>query len=406
MEIFKKVFHQLSWQMGAKVISASSTIFLLSIITRSFGEDGTGVYTLALTYLAFFYLAADLGLNGFYLSNYRDDPLLANKIYNFRLGWSFVLFLGAVFILPLLPFATTDFILTVLIGGLTIVLNGLFNSTNFVFQHHLAYSKSSQALAAGSVVSLTVAYILSIWGVPIYYFSLAPLLGWMVTVGICYLAVRNFYIFRLTKPDWFFPVETLRTAWPVAATLVVNTLYFRIDSFILSSTQTFATVGAYNLAYQIFQNILVIPAFIMNGYYPLMLKSIKDNPAVFRSHFKKAIFLMIFLGVFGFLSLFYLADFFIAVLTGKGFDGAVTTLHILATSLPAFFLSALLMWLMMAKKLYKTLLMVYLTAFLVNFLANWYFIPVYSYIAASWVTVASEYLILLLQVLILYRYRK
>lgn len=392
--------------MGAKVISAISTIFLLSIITRTFGEDGTGVYTLALTYLAFFYLAADLGLNGFYLNNYSDDPQLANKIYNFRLGWSLVLFIWAIFILPLLPFATTPFILTVLIGGFTIVLNGVFNSTNFVFQHHLAYSKSSQALAVGALISLAVAYMLSVWEMPIYYFALAPLLGWLVTTGICYVTVRHFYKFKLTKPNWLFPIETLRTAWPVAATLVVNTLYFRIDSFILSTTQTFATVGSYNLAYQIFQNILVIPAFIMNGYYPLMLRSIKEDPGAFRKHFVKAIFLMIFLGVVGFVSLFYLADIFISILTGTGFEGAVKTLHILATSLPAFFLSALLMWLMMAKKLYKTLLMVYLTAFLVNFLANWYFIPIYSYIAASWVTVASEYLILLLQVLILYRYRK
>lgn len=392
--------------MGAKVISATSTIFLLSIITRTFGEDGTGVYTLALTYLAFFYLVADLGLNGFYLNNYSDDPQLANKIYNFRLGWSLVLFIWAIFILPLLPFATTPFILTVLIGGFTIVLNGVFNSTNFVFQHHLAYSKSSQALAIGALISLAVAYMLSVWEMPIYYFALAPLLGWLVTTGICYAAVKRFYSFKLSRPNWLFPIETLRTAWPVAATLVVNTLYFRIDSFILSTTQTFATVGSYNLAYQIFQNILVIPAFIMNGYYPLMLRSIKEDPEAFKQHFKKAIFLMIFLGVSGFVSLFYLADFFIGVLTGNGFEGAVKTLHILSTSLPAFFLSALLMWLMMAKKLYKTLLMVYLVAFLVNFLANWYFIPIYSYIAASWVTVASEYLILLLQVLILYRYRK
>jgi O-antigen/teichoic acid export membrane protein len=64
------------------------------------------------------------------------------------------------------------------------------------------------------------------------------------------------------------------------------------------------------------------------------------------------------------------------------------------------------MWVLMAKKLYKQLLLIYLIALIVNFFANWYFIPKFSYIAASWVTVVSEYLILLLQVLILHRYRK
>jgi O-antigen/teichoic acid export membrane protein len=124
MEIVKKIFHQLSWQMASKIVTAGATIILLSIITRSFGETGTGIYTLALTYLAFFYLATDMGLNGFYLGNYKDDPLLPNKLFNFRLWWSLILLLISTFALPFLPFSTTPFIFTVLIGAVSIVFNG------------------------------------------------------------------------------------------------------------------------------------------------------------------------------------------------------------------------------------------------------------------------------------------
>ncbi len=406
MGIIQKVTHQFGWQMGSKIITTGSTIVLLSIITRSFGEAGTGVYTLALTYLAFFYLAADLGLNGFYLSEYQADTKLPNKLFNFRLIWSLFLTVIAVLLLPFLPFATTPFIFTVLIGAISIIFNGFYNSSNFVFQHELAYSKSSLALALGSLVSLAMAWILHIANAEVYWFVLAPLGGWIVTAILCWILVRNFYKFSLTKPDLFFPIETLRTAWPVAATLVINTLYFRIDAFILSSTQSFAVTGAYNLAYSIFQNLLVIPAFIMNGYYPLMLKSFRENLKVFNNHLQKAVFLMVGMGITGFLGLYFFSDLIIQILTGNGFEESVTTLHILATSLPAFFLSALLMWVLMAKKLYKQLLLIYLIALIVNFFANWYFIPKFSYIAASWVTVVSEYLILLLQVLILHRYRK
>lgn len=405
MEIIKKIIHQLSWQMGAKFITAFSTIILLSIITRSFGEDGTGTYTLALTYLAFFYLAADLGLNGFYLSNYKDDPDLPNKLFNFRLWWSVILLVVSALILPSLPFSTTPFIFTVLLGGLSIVLNGIFNSTNLVFQHHLAYSKSSIAAALGSLASLLVAFALLQIQADVYFFALAPLFGWLVTTFICWILVKKFYRFRLMKPDLLFPVETLRVAWPVAATLVINTLYFRIDTFILSYTQSIATVGAYNLAYQIFQNILVIPAFIMNGYYPLMLRSMNEGSSFFKLHLKNAVLMMAGLGILGFIGIYLFSPWLIFLLTGGGFQGSVITLNILAISLPAFFLSALLMWIMMAKKLYKPLLGVYVLAFFVNFLANWYLIPLYSFIAASWVTVGSEYLILIMQVLMLLKFR-
>jgi O-antigen/teichoic acid export membrane protein len=406
MDLIKKIFHQLSWQLIAKVISAFSTIILLSIITRTFGADGTGVYTLALTYLAFFYLAADLGLNGFYLNYYAENSVLPNRLFNFRLGWSFILVIFSLIILPLLPFSTTQFILSVMIGGFSIVLNGIFNSTNFVFQHFLAYSKSSIASAVGSLASLVSALVLSVFHFPIYYFMLAPLIGWLITALLCWVFVRKFYHFTLTKPEWLFPVETLKIAWPVAATLLINTLYFRIDAFILSSTQSYADVGAYNLAYQIFQNILVIPTFIMNGYYPLMLRTMKENIAQYKKHFQNALFLMMGLGVSGFVGLYFFASLIIRLLSGNGFDGSITTLQILSSSLPAFFVSSLLMWLMMAKKMYRLLLVIYLIALIVNFLANWYLIPVFSFIAASWVTVGSEYLILILQVLILLRYQK
>ena len=142
MELVYKIFHQLSWQFGAKVVSALSTVVLLSLITRFFGESGTGVYTLAFTYLAFFYLAVDFGLNGYFLSFYNEDKDLPNKLFNFRLWWSVLLFVVSCFILPLLPFATTEFIVTVLIGAFTIVLNGIFNSTNFIFQNqHIMFMR-------------------------------------------------------------------------------------------------------------------------------------------------------------------------------------------------------------------------------------------------------------------------
>lgn len=404
MEIIKKIIHQTGWQFGAKIVSALSTIFLLSLITRSFGESGTGIYTLAFTYLAFFYLAVDMGLNGYFLAFYDDDQDLPNKLFNFRLVWSGILSVIALALLPLLPFSTTPFILTVCVGVFTIVLNGVFNSTNFVFQHHLSYSKSSIGTIIGSLSSVAAAFVLSVNSYPIYYFAIAPLLGWLTNAGVCLLLSRKYYPFHLQKIDLLFPLETLRKAWPVAATLIINTLYFRIDSFILSGTHSFADVGNYNVAYQIFQDVLVIPAFIMNGYYPLMLKSFKENYSLFKSQITKAVLIMVFFGLAAFVCIYLLSPFGVLLLTGGGFEGAVASLQILSFSFPAFFVSALLVWVMMARKLYKQMLVVYIIGFLVNVFFNWYFIPLYSYTAASWVTVGGEYLILSLQLFMLYKH--
>lgn len=392
--------------MAAKGVSAVSTLVLLSIITRTFGEAGTGVYTLALTYLAFFYLAADMGLNGYFLAHYGEDGKLSNELFNFRLVWSIGLVLISLILLPFFSFSTPEFIATVVIGGMTIVLNGIFNSTNFIFQYNLAYSKSSIATAVGSIASLTVAFLLSSGGVSVEFFAFAPLSGWLVTVATCLFFAKKFVKLRIEKPNWLFPLNTFKKAWPVAATLIINTVYFRIDSFILSANQNFSVVGSYNLAYQLFQDVLVLPAFIMNAYYPIMLVSLRENVMAFKKQFINAFILMGGLGLVAAVGVYLLSPFAILFLTGGGFESAVKTLNILSFSFPAFFLSALLIWLMMAKKLYKQMFVVYLVAFMVNLLLNIYLIPWFSFVAAAWVTVFCEYLILILQILILLKYRK
>lgn len=406
MNIFKKIIHQTSWQLLAKAVSAFSTIILLSVITRTYGENGTGIYTQAFTYLAFFYLASDLGLNGYFLPHFNEVENVANKLFNLRLWISAFLIVLSIVLLPLFPFATPEFTQTVIIGSLTILLNGIFNSANFVFQHNLAYSKSSLGTIASSIIQLIVVIFLAWLHSPIIYFGLAPLLGWLANLMVCALFLRQFYHLSITWPDLNFIKTTIKHAWPVAATLIVNTVYFRVDSFILSGVKNFSDVGNYNLAYQIFQDVLVIPAFIMNAFYPLMLRAMKENLKRFNQEVIRVGLVMGILGILGLFGTIILAPWGVHILTGKGFEGTISSLRILALSFPAFFMTSLLVWVLMAKKLYKQMFIIYFIGFLVNFGLNWIYIPQYSYIAAAWVTCIGEYLILVLQILILYSQKK
>jgi len=53
---------------------------------------------------------------------------------------------------------------------------------------------------------------------------------------------------------------------------------------------------------------------------------------------------------------------------------------------------------MVSKGKYKSMFAIYLIGLIANISLNFMFIPTYSFIAASWITVISEYLILTLQV--------
>ena len=171
-------------------------------------------------------------------------------------------------------------------------------------------------------------------------------------------------------------------------------MYFRADAFLISYFRTPFDVGVYNVAYSVFQSALVLPTFIMNSYYPLMLKSFGNIKYVGLS--------LLGLSFFGTFFTLVFAPLVIEVLTGGGFAGSVQSLQILSLGFPAYFLSSLFMWIFIAKGKYKEMFLLYTSGLFLNLILNFLYIPKYSFLAASWVTVISEYFILLIQIFLIY----
>ena len=72
------------------------------------------------------------------------------------------------------------------------------------------------------------------------------------------------------------------------------------------------------------------------------------------------------------------------------FLGAVLPLRILLLSLPVFFITSILQWVLVAKKQQRFLAIIYFASAISNILLNIAFIPKGSYIASSIITGVSE----------------
>lgn len=404
MEEIKKVFQQVLYQGVGKLFSVFSTFIILSLLSRNYQETGVGIYTLALTYLAFFYLLVDLGLNAYVLPRLVSQPKLANELFSSRVIWSLFLILVSLGFLPLFPFTSKNFFLFVTIGSATILLSGILNSTNLIWQKNLRYDQSNIASAAGSLLSLPIIYYLVVTKASIFYLALIPLASLLISDLVALFLVRKFYQFKFIFPSRAF-FQDIKRAWPLSATLLLNVVYFRVDAFILSSYRSFAEVGIYNLAYSIFQSILVLPTFIMNGYYPLMIEKLSQGQEIFFQNLKKALGIVLLISLMATLATWYLSPIITLLIKGKsGFVGSIQTLRILSLAFPAYFLTSVLMWSLVTLKRYKIMAVIYLVGLLVNALLNFIFIPHYSFLAAAWITGAAEYLILILQITILFEW--
>ncbi len=398
MNIFSKIFKQTSWQILGKIITSAITFSILSIISRNFGKEGLGALTLSSTYIGMYMLVADFGFNGHLLrelesKNISDEGIIFGKLLGTRILWAIFLIIISITTLPLLSFSGSEFMLLTIAGCLAILGSAIFVSSNLIFQKNLRYDLSVWATTIGYLFYFVLVISVAFNKLPLFFVPLSSNFGWII-ISLAVLFFLKKLHFRI-RPifNLNFSLRLIKDSWPIAATLLLNVIYFRADSFMISYFRNISDVGIYNLAYQFFQAILVLPAFITNAYYPLMLKSF--------SGFWKIVLSLLGISILVLFLTLIFAEPLINVVGGQGFSGSSDSLKILSLGFPAYFLSSLLMWNLVGKGSYKKLLLIYTIGLVVNICLNFLYIPKYSFYAASWITVLSEYLILFLQGVVL-----
>lgn len=399
-------------QFVGKVVSAG-TMFLISVlIARSFGADGFGDFTKITTYIAFYYLLADFGLNAVYLQKEQKSANNWSTLLELRLVGSLFLMALSLVVLAFLPRGTTQGYtelvrLGIILYSPTILFQALVSSANAVFQKHLRYDLATVALAIGNLVSLVLVMLVVMYA-PVNagaVFSVAALLAGITVVAVTSLFfVKHFGPLRLS---WHFqPLRQLLIAsLPLGLMLLFNQVYFRFDSFVITLSRSTVEVGIYGLAYKVFELPLVVPTFFMNAMYPLMLKVGRQEAAAPNYELKRLIYpsLIFLLFVSGFMVGVFWLTAPLLTLVRPEFAQSIPALRVLVLSLPFFFTTNLLLWVVVALEKQKILPFIYGLSMLLIIILDLRFIPAYGYLAAAWITVFTEGVVLMILTLTVYR---
>ncbi len=386
-------------QFVGKVISAAATFCITIFIARSFGVNGFGDFTKITSYVALFYLLADFGLNAIYLQKTQKESSenwWAALVW-LRLLGSILLVFIAISLLAFIPQGqgtgqgyTTIVRLGIILFAPAILFQAIITTTNAVFQKQLRYDLSAIAGTVGSIVSVIFVWFVTITisqNLGSVFSALALLVGTSVTSVVALIFIRH----REQEISLLVNFNTLKTlfvlALPLGLTLLFNQVYFRVDSFILALTRATSEVGIYGLAYKVFEVTLVAPTFFMNAVYPVMLKNMSDTRII-----KKSFFVLLPASFVAIIILWIGAP--LLTLVRPEFAASIVVLRILSLGFPFFFLSALTMWALIAYKKQTLLVFIYGFTAIVTTTLDILFIPSMGYIAAAWITVFSEALIL------------
>lgn len=393
-------------QLTGRVVSSIAVVIVSLLIAKRYGPEGYGDFVKITTYVGFFYLIADFGLNAVYLQRTigtgKEKSAGAARDWQLLLGLRLVvgvlLVCSAIGILSLLPSGVGQGYTTLVRVGIlmlipVIIAQAVTTTTNAYYQKILRYDLSTIALNAGSLSMLIVAVVLSMWS-PVsgpYLGVMSVISGSVVTAIIALGLVRNrLGIIRplFSKTDFF---SYLRAGTPLGLALLFNLIYFHSDSVVLTLTRSTREVGIYGLAYKVFELPLVLPIFFMNAVYPLLLHHAGQRGGQ-RKIFIRSFQLLLGSSCMAALVMWVGAP--LVSLVRPDFAGAAEPLRILILGLPVFFVSALCMWFLIARKQQNILLAIHGIAMIGNIVSNIIFIPRYGMTAAAWITVASELFVL------------
>lgn len=397
-----RAISQTLFQLIARIFSTFANFVLILLIARKFGSGGLGSYNKVFSFIAFFTLFIDFGLNSIFikLEDYKKQFI---TLIVLRLFLSLLLIFVLQFILFFLPYdeltmSGFSFLEKIYIEiiSLSFILYSFIYSLMAIVQKERVYERAIIPQVLFSIFLLIIGFI-GYESNNFLLFFIATLIGLLVQIISLALSLKSIFKkdkgYRLLIKNIFIEVkELLVRSIPIGATFFLNSLYVRVDVFILALLKPNSDVGIYTLAYKFFEFPLIFSFFLMNTMYPQMVEANKDGKGTLLSFIKKRyLYILLFSLIITILA--YISAPLIGLIK-KDFLESINTFRVLLLSYPIFFTSNILLWMIITVNKEKILPFIYGLSLVVNAGLNWIFIPKYSYISASWITIFTEMIVL------------
>ncbi|MCA9901443.1 MAG: polysaccharide biosynthesis C-terminal domain-containing protein, partial [Anaerolineales bacterium] len=213
------------------------------------------------------------------------------------------------------------------------------------------------------------------------------------------IALRRYTLRGPWRLDWQLQRHMLRAGFPLMLIHLLQTVFISIDSYLLrvllDNGQEVA--GWYSSAYKWFNALQIVPSFFTLALFPIISRRIGESLDAARQMYAMSLKLMLLLALPVAAVTHYLAVPLVQIVAGAEFlpAGAVA-LQIVIWSIPLGWLNSVTNYVLISLGLESKQPRAFTVAVLFNIIANFIFIPRYSYVAAGVTTIMSELVLLVL----------
>lgn len=389
----KRVIVSTVSQVGSQIIIALLGVVTLKLITNNLGVGSYGVYATVLAFVSTFSLLTDLGLNAINGREIAKHPEDAADIIGQNMGLRISL---CVLMVPLIfglsyifyPYASHQLRYGILLLTAFLFFDAIRNValgyfTAQVRGHVTAIVNGLQQILVTSFVIITVAVRLGFYG-----FILAYIISNTVSMIVTVILVRKELPIRprVNLHKW---QGIMIMSLSLGIIQLVNMMYLKVDSLMLSVIKGTTAVGIYGIAYSLIVAFLTLPSFMMTSLIPSMATSTKYTIGLIVQ--KAYNYMVIFAALLAVGSYLVRHEIIVAV-TGKSFAAAGVPFAILGLASAFSYINNVFGFASVSLNKHHKIIYISVAMLALNIGLNFILIPIYSYNGAAWATLVTEIL--------------
>lgn len=395
MSVANKIFTNTVWQMSIRAVNILIGVFSIALITRMLGSTGFGFYTTISAFVQIFMILADLGL---YLTLLREiskakdsqeENSIINNIFTIRVLFSLL-------VMILVPVAVNFFPYTQEVKTGVVYFMGALFFQSLITTITAVFSKKLEMykVAIADLVQ-KVFYLASLLYLFVDVSSLNLILGFNTISNSIGLFVILYFLRKHAKLrlawDFDYWKKIFYIAWPLAITVVLNLLYFKADTLVLSVFHSPEAVGLYGAPYRVLEVISTFPHMFLSLILPLlttawMSKNIKKFNEILQYNFD--FFSILIVGMIVLLVL--VSTPLMVALAGSEFAQSGPILNLLIVATASIFYGTLFTYAIVSLGKQKQMVKYFLITAMVGVVGYFVFIPPFSYWGAASMTLVVE----------------
>jgi O-antigen/teichoic acid export membrane protein len=388
---FKSTFAQLLAR-GATVLV---TVIITIILRRTYGTSGYGEYTYIINFALLFLSFIDLGthltiVREVSVSHQKDQVL---KTFVFLRIITVLIVLGIVNLAPLFITFPPSLTATLLGINLFIFVSALKETIAVIFHAQNKLHLTALTQITSVVSSLFAGIFIVSKGLSINHFFYYQALASLILLLLLYLKFGKLSALSGKLPRWLELRSLVFQSLPLGITLMLFTIYSKVDTFLIQSLISTEAVGQYGLSYKVYENLVLPAAFVMNTLLAELSQN-RGEHSKFVQKTLKAAKLLFTLSLVVALATYILSPFIIQILTGELASTEIHILKILIFASVFAYLNHVTGYALVALKLQTRALTIAALALIINIVANLLTIPIWGVKAAAYNTVLTEAIVL------------